>query len=225
MAREGSGVSGRLLAGRWAEGSVLLREFLRAPFRTATVVASSPALAAAMTDVVADYDAPVVVELGPGTGAFTRPIQERLGGSGRHIALEINPQLARPLARRCSAVEVVEADARDLPRTLAVRGLTSCDVVVSGLPWAAMPATAIHPPLVTVVAESLADDGVYTQFTYAWSRRLPPARRQLADLRAHFGEVQVSSVIWANFPPAFVYRCRRPLPSIHNGHDPRLRHP
>lgn len=163
-----------------------------------------------MTAPVSDYDAPLVVELGPGTGAFTAPIQRLLRGAGRHLAVELNPRLAAPLAARFPGVEVEVADARDLPAVLTRRSSPRCDVVVSGLPWAALPATARAPGLVRVVADALTEDGVYTQFTYAWTRTTGPARRQLAELRAHFAEVRISPVIWANLPPALVYECRRP---------------
>jgi 16S rRNA A1518/A1519 N6-dimethyltransferase RsmA/KsgA/DIM1 with predicted DNA glycosylase/AP lyase activity len=36
-----------------------------------------------------------VVELGPGTGSVTAAIEHRLAGRGRHVAVEIDPGLAR----------------------------------------------------------------------------------------------------------------------------------
>src|SRR5262245_47090702 len=44
---------------------------------------------------------PVVVELGPGTGPMTHAIRQRLAGRGRHLAVELNPRMARLLAGRC----------------------------------------------------------------------------------------------------------------------------
>ncbi|WP_123972024.1 hypothetical protein [Streptomyces sp. Ag109_O5-1] len=76
---------------------------------------------------------PVVVELGPGTGAFTHALQRRLAGRGRYIAVEVNPRFAQRLAALPPAVEVVDANATDLAVVLAQRGLSQTDVVVSGL--------------------------------------------------------------------------------------------
>ena len=56
----------------------------------------------------------------------------------------------------------------------------------------------------------LAPGGVFTQFGYTWTRWAPPARRQLADLRAHFAEVTTSRTVWRNLPPAIVNEARRP---------------
>lgn len=181
-----------------------LRAFARDPLHTAAVAPSSAALAAAMTaDVVPGA---VVVELGPGTGAFTRAIQERLAGTGRHLAVERNAEWAALLTARFPGVDVVRADARDLPALLRERGTGPVDAVVSGLPWVAFAGTGLH----TVIAGALAPTGVFTQFAYAATRRLPPARRQLADLRAHFAEVRTGPVVRRNLPPAVVHSARVP---------------
>lgn len=52
----------------------LFRRFLRHPTQVGAVCASSDALARMITEEVGIETAPVVVELGPGTGVFTREI-------------------------------------------------------------------------------------------------------------------------------------------------------
>jgi phospholipid N-methyltransferase len=188
-----------------SERAVFLREFVRSPLRTASVVPSSPGLAEQMITAVPEEGEPVVVELGPGTGTFTEAIQRRLAGRGRHLAIELNPAMAAHVSRRCPAVEVVTGSAADLTGILIARGIRRPDAVVSGLPW-----SAFDDRLVCSIAESLAPAGVYTQFTYAWSRWAPPARRQLAELRQAFSEVVITRTVWRNLPPAFVYVSRRP---------------
>jgi phosphatidylethanolamine/phosphatidyl-N-methylethanolamine N-methyltransferase len=194
----------------WADTGRFLREFVRDPLHTASVTPSSRALAAAMTLPLPVTGEPVVVELGPGTGAFTRAIQERTGGRARHIAVELNPGWADLLARRYPEVEVARADARELPRLLADRGIASVDVVVSGLPWVAYAPGPDGRGLHALIVEALAPTGVFTQFGYSWTRWAPPARRQLADLRAHFAEVATSRTVWRNLPSAVVYTARQP---------------
>jgi phospholipid N-methyltransferase len=189
-----------------------LREFVRDPLTVGAVAPSGPALARLATAPVPRTGSPVVVELGPGTGAFTQPIQRRLGGRGRHIAVEVNPRLAERLAALHPAVDVVNADATDLARTLAQRGISQADVVVSGLPWAAFTTPRQRDLLSTVIA-ALSPHGVFTTFAYVHARWSPPARRLLGSLRSRFDEVVVSRTEWANLPPALVYFCRRPYPT------------
>ncbi|MER6993819.1 methyltransferase domain-containing protein [Saccharopolyspora hirsuta] len=185
-----------------------LWEFVKSPTTTAAVGPSSRALAEQMVAPIPHRGDPVVVELGPGTGAFTEVIQRRLGGRGHHLALELNSRWAAQLGERFPGVESVCADARQLPVLLRERGLRA-DVVVSGLPWVAH-AAVDGVPLVRLVAESLAPGGAFTQFAYTWTRWAPPARRQLADLRAEFEETVISRTVWRNLPPAVVYLARRP---------------
>lgn len=188
-----------------------LREFLRDPRRTASCLPSSRGLADAATAPVPETGDPVVVELGPGTGAFTGVIAERLGGRGHHLAVELNPRLATLLQRRHPGLDVAVADANRLPELLAERGLGAADVVVSGLPWAAHPAHG--PRLTDVLAGSLDPGGVLTQIGYTCTRALPPARRLRARLREAFEEVVVGRAVRANLPPAFVLTARRPRPT------------
>lgn len=190
---------------------LFLREFVRDPLHTAAIAPSSRALAAAMTAPIPATGAPVVVELGPGTGAFTRAIAERTGGRARQLAVELNPRWAALLARRHPDLDVICADAHTLPDLLAKRGIDRVDAVVSGLPWVAYSPGADGRGLHAVITDALADDGVFTQFAYSWTRWAPPARRQLDDLRAHFAEVTTSPVVRRNLPPAVVRRARTPL--------------
>ncbi|GAA1853365.1 class I SAM-dependent methyltransferase [Asanoa iriomotensis] len=190
-----------------------LLEFVRDPLGVGAVAPSSPALARAATAVVPRTGAPVVVELGPGTGAFTGAIQERLGGRGRHIAVERNPRFALQLAGSHPGVEVVNADATDLAAVLAGRGLSQADVVVSGLPWAAF-AESRQRGVLSAVAAVLPPDGVFTTFAYVHTRWAPPALRLRRSIAALFDEVVVGRTEWANLPPALVYYCRRPAAGI-----------
>lgn len=188
-----------------------LREFARDPHHTAAVAPSSAALARDMTAPVPVTGAPTVVELGPGTGAFTGAIQQRLGGRGRHIAVELHDEWARLLTERYPGVEVVRADAGELAAILAERGVSQVDTIVSGLPWAAYTAERTGPSLHTVIARTLAPTGAFTQFAYSLTRHwAPPARAQLADLRRHFAEVTIGRTVWRNLPPAVVYQARQP---------------
>jgi phosphatidylethanolamine/phosphatidyl-N-methylethanolamine N-methyltransferase len=188
-----------------------LSEFVRDPMTVGAIAASGPALARIATAGVPRTGSPVVVELGPGTGAFTGAIQQRLAGRGRHVAVEVNVRFARHLSTLHPAVDVVRADATELATVLAQRGLGPADAVVSGLPWAAF-AESRQREILSPVAGALAPHGVFTTFAYVHARWAAPARRLVRSLRAGFDEVIVSETVWANLPPALVYHCRRPIP-------------
>jgi phospholipid N-methyltransferase len=201
-------ISSRDDGGRWRDVPSVFLEFFRSPNRTAAVLPSSPHLVAPMTAPIPERGEPVVVELGAGTGVFTEGIQRRLGGRGRHIAFELNPRWAELLGHRFPGVEVLCADANELPTVLAERGLAA-DVVVSSVPWEAH--TVVDgSTLVDKIAGSLTEDGAMTQLAHLWTQWASPAKRLAAQMRAGFEETTASRTVWQNFPPALAYVARRP---------------
>lgn len=191
------------------EKALFLGQFLRSPAVIGAIAPSSPSLAAAITVGLPERGDPVVVELGPGTGAFSQAIQRRLAGRGRHLAVEVNPMMARELAARCSGVEVIEGDAAELADLLAARGVAAADVVISGLPWAVFAADHQQAVLDGVRAV-LRPDGAFATFTYTHARLLPPAQAFRRRLAAGFEEVVAGRTVWRNLPPALVLYARRP---------------
>ncbi|PZA21714.1 SAM-dependent methyltransferase [Modestobacter versicolor] len=155
-------------------------------------------------------DAPVVVELGPGTGAVTAALRAAVPEL-RYLGVELNPAMADHLAARFPGIDLVRGPASVLPQALAERGLREVDLVVSGLPWQAF-AGSDGTALVSAIAAHLAPSGAHTQFTYRWSRWAPPGRRQHRELQRFFGHVDLSPTVWPNVPPAVVYTATLPRP-------------
>ena len=85
----------------------MLSTFIRQPFRTGTVVPSSLGLAELMVEDMGLGSADTVVELGPGTGVFTRVIAERVRPDALVLAFEIDETLARELQQQMPRVRVV----------------------------------------------------------------------------------------------------------------------
>ncbi|MFG1695089.1 class I SAM-dependent methyltransferase [Nonomuraea sp. NPDC049309] len=189
--------------------ALFLGQFLRSPGTIGAVAPSSRRLAAAVCAPIPERGEPIVIELGPGTGAFTAEIQQRLGGRGHHLAVELNEPLARLLAGRYPAVDVAHADAMRLGELLAERGLRSADVVISGLPWAAFPG-AMQRELLGAVTEAMSPGAAFTTFSYIHAIPLSSARRFRALLAERFEEVVPGRTVWRNTPPAFVFHARRP---------------
>lgn len=186
------------------ETAVFLREFLRAPVQIGAVAPSSASLASVAVAPVPEHGEPVVVELGPGTGAFSGAIQRRLDGRGRHLAIELNPRLAEIVQRRHPGVEVLNSDAASLPEILAQQGIERADMIISGLPWAAFPAS-LQQSIMDAVRTVLASGGVFATFAYIHALKLPPAVRFRTMLEGQFDRVRTSRTVWRNLPPALVY--------------------
>jgi phospholipid N-methyltransferase len=184
------------------------REFLKDPLAVASLVPSAAPLCRQAAAPLPETGDPVVLDLGAGTGQVTDVIQERLGGRGRHIAVEFNPRMAAVLAERQPKVEVICDDARAVVERLLDEGVRT-DLTVSGLPWL-LTAPRQGRSIFEDLARLAAPGGAVTQLAHAWIRFFPTARQVQRNLEAAFEEVVVSRTVWANVPPAVVYVARRP---------------
>lgn len=181
--------------------------FLRDPLHVAALFPSFPPLCRQAIAPLPETGDPVVLDLGAGTGSVTDEIQKRLQGRGRHIAVEMDEDMAEVLARRHPDVEVMCTDAHTAVEKLLAEGVRA-DLAVSGLPWlATAPKDRSIFPL---LARMAAPGGAVTQLAHAWIRFFPTAKQVQRNLEATFEEVVVSRTVWLNAPPAVVYVARRP---------------
>lgn len=188
------------------ERAAFLGAFMRQPFVTASLTPSSSHLAEAMVAGMDLGRAHTVVELGPGTGSFTRVIERELSRSARLVCMEINPAFARSLAARFPRAQVVNDCAANLERYLPDG--EDIDCVISGLPWVLLPPEE-QRRLLEPMVRRLRRGGTFATFGYSHGFWLPAGRRFRVLLREHFRCVDVSRSVWRNLPPAFVYRCER----------------
>jgi phosphatidylethanolamine/phosphatidyl-N-methylethanolamine N-methyltransferase len=195
--------------GRRGARRAFFAALLRKPGQIGAVAPSSPSLAGVIASVVPTAGAPVVVELGPGTGAVTTAIDARLDPGARHLAVELDPRMAGFLRQAHPGLEVVEGDAAKLQSLLEERGVEHADAVVSGLPWALFD-DVTQASILSQVAAVIGPDGVFATFAYRHGMALAAARRFRRTLHATFAEVQLTPTVWRNMPPAFVYVCRHP---------------
>lgn len=186
-----------------------LEAVLRNPAQVGAIAPTSALMAELLTRIVPRSGTPVVVELGPGTGAVTGVIDDRLPPGARHVAVELDPAMAAFLQRTHPGTDVVEGDAIKLGALLAEHGVEHADAVVSGLPWSLFD-DETQASILTQIAAVVAPDGAFTTFAYRHGLLLPAAHRFRRALHETFEEVLVSATVWRNMPPAFVYVCRRP---------------
>jgi phosphatidylethanolamine/phosphatidyl-N-methylethanolamine N-methyltransferase len=186
-------------------GLRFLEAFIREPFKVGSFWPSSSALSRALVGGCEFRPGDTVVELGPGTGAFTELLLERLRGRGRMLALEISPTNISVLRKRFSPCEIIQDSAEHLTRYVEPR---SARCVVSGLAWGNM-LPAMQDRILAAVLASIAPRGQFVAFGYIHAKWLPTSLRFQRRLRENFRRVEFTPVVWRNLPPAFVYRCWR----------------
>ncbi|MFR9730913.1 class I SAM-dependent methyltransferase [Saccharopolyspora sp. MS10] len=182
---------------------------VRQPGTVGAVLPTSAHVARAVAEVVPTTGSPTVLELGPGTGALSGALRERLPDEADHLAVEIDPEMVRYLNSTKPWLEVVHGDARHLPELLEAAGRHRVNAVISSIPWTLLPVDQ-QRALLDQVSEVLTEDGVFTTVTYVTTLWRANTIAFTGLLRETFEEVLPRSTVWRNVPPARVYVCRRP---------------
>lgn len=182
-----------------------LRSFMANPQRVGAVFPSGAVLAGQITDPIDFYRARVIVELGPGTGAFTQVLAQRAHPACRVLALELDERLAFFVARRYPRVEAINAAAEQLVQVLAERGVEQVDAVVSGLPFANFGACQ-QARVIDAVRAVLRPGGAFVSYSFMHAQVLPTSQQFRRSLRTGFGRLDIVPVL-LNAPPALVYSC------------------
>ena len=185
-----------------------LREYISQPDSIGAVTPSGKALASRMLDGISLEKSSVIVELGPGTGAFTAEVLKRISPDSRFLAIEKNPTFVRDLVEHFNEVEIIEGNASELVSILREKGIEQVDIVVSGLPWASFP-DQLQDEILSEVSRSLSSGGRFVTFAYGGIHLFPKARAFRQRLDKLFQEVERTPIAWRNLPPAFAYHCRR----------------
>jgi phospholipid N-methyltransferase len=185
--------------------------FLSSPRTVSAFAPSSKALADAMTDWIDWSAVENVAEYGAGTGALTEAISQRLMAGGTLISVEIDPLLADMAVRRVPSARVRIGSVTDIEAICAAEGVSTVDSVVSGLPWAMFDSER-QREILTATLRILRPNGFFVTFAHPFGFLVPGGWHFRRLLEEHFVSVQQTPMVWRNFPPAFVYRCRTAAP-------------
>lgn len=181
--------------------TAFLRAWLATPLRVAAFMPSGMALARLITREISPAHAPVI-ELGAGTGAFTRALLARGVPEEALVLVEADAGFARLLRARFPRARVLQLDAMQLRHVELADGVRAGGVV-SGLPLLSMSRRRIAVVLAGAFAH-LSERGAFYQFTYGPRCPAPlPVLERLGLTATCIGRTL------ANLPPASVYRIER----------------
>lgn len=185
-----------------------LKSFLRNPSTLGAIWPSSPFLAEEMVRASNLHAASSVVELGPGSGAFTGHILASLPTGAHFTAIEKCPILAKEVSSKFPKARIIEGCATRLSDHLNEKNIPRPNAILSGLPWAIFDAK-LQKSILNEVHGTLLEDGIFSTFAYYGPHRLAAGQRFRKSLESTFRQVRRTPVVMKNFPPAFVYYCKR----------------
>jgi phospholipid N-methyltransferase len=180
-----------------------LGTFLRHPRRTGAVLPSSRFLARALAKDLAVQPGDLVLEYGPGTGPLTAVLQQRLPPGVQYLGIERDPGFHELLARRFPELPFELGSVEDVGAILAARGLPRPRVILSGLPFASLPAP-VQDRIVRGVVDVLLPHGEFRTFQYVHAYGMPAARRFRRVMAGLFPRFRRFGPVLCNVPPAYV---------------------
>ena len=183
------------------EFTTFAKAWLRSPLKVGAVFPSGAVLARAITSEINEATGSVL-ELGPGTGVFTRALLAKGVASENLTLLEYDAKLAKLLCVRFPEVRIVSACATKLD-SLGLYDEKGVGAIVSGLPLLSMPHGTIHRILEGAFSQ-LSETGAIYQFTY---RPLCPVPRKV--MKALDLQSVCTSFSMRNLPPAWVFAIRK----------------
>jgi phosphatidylethanolamine/phosphatidyl-N-methylethanolamine N-methyltransferase len=178
-----------------------LRSWVASPLQVGAVAPSGGSLARLMT-IEISASTGQVLELGPGTGAFTRALLDRGVDENDLTLVEYEWDFASLLQRRFPKARVLRMDASRLADKMLFQDAT-VGAVVSGLPLLCFP-----PEIITAILSGAFNycrpEGAFYQVTYGPRCPVPRAILDALGLEAR-------RIGWTvrNLPPATVYRIAR----------------
>jgi len=199
-----------------------LTQFLRTYQTTGAVIPSGRALASALCRHVGTGGPQKILEAGPGTGAVTEQVVERLRPEDHLWMVELNPTFAshlrsafverpsfRAVADRCRLIE-------GSVQELGEQG--SFDIVVSGLPLNNFSSEDVRV-ILEAYSKLLKPSGILSFFQYILIRdaktmvSFGPERLRLKGvgelIDTVLGEKEFAREwVWPNVPPAWVHHLR-----------------
>lgn len=169
--------------------------------QVSAIAPSGERLARLMTKEVEALDEPIL-ELGPGTGVFTRALLARGVRECDLTLIEFGAEFVEVLSQRFPEARIVQMDAGRIAESCLFEK-SPVGAVVSGLPLLSMPPAQITA-ILSGAFSVLRGDGAFYQFTYG--PRCPVPRPILEHLGLE--AARIGGTV-RNLPPASVYRIRR----------------
>ncbi|MBU2018180.1 MAG: phospholipid methyltransferase, partial [Bacteroidetes bacterium] len=141
----------------------------------------------------------IIVELGPGTGVFTKKIVEKMHPECRLLIFELNDGFYKRLKEDISDPRCIfiHDSAEFIDKYLKEHHLGKADFILSSLPLANFPAR-LRKRLVIASSQNINQNGKFIQFQYSTQSKVL--------FESVFEKVQIKFTLW-NFPPAFVFTC------------------
>lgn len=184
------------------ENIEFLQAFLKNPGKVGSIKPSSPELAQKMIEGIMPDKNNAVLELGVGTGAITKFLQEIVPDDKSYLGIELDRDLVRLLRRNFPDMQIVRGNAVDTAAIHQRSGIGKIGYVICCLPFVSLP-NEVGEQIMLQIDKFMQQGCTFRTFQYAHGYYFPSAIKLREFMRDRYGKSKRSPLIVKNVPPAY----------------------
>ena len=184
------------------ENIQFLQAFLKNPGTVGSIAPSSPELGRRMVAGIRPDENNIVLELGVGTGAITKLLQERVPDEDSYLGIELDRDLVRSLNRNYPDMRIIRGNALQAADIHERSGLGKVSSIICCLPFVSIP-NEVGEKILLEIDKFMQQGCIFRTFQYAHGYYFPSAVKLREFMRDRYGKWKRSPLIVKNVPPAY----------------------
>jgi phosphatidylethanolamine/phosphatidyl-N-methylethanolamine N-methyltransferase len=184
------------------ENIQFLQAFLKNPGTVGSIAPSSPELGRRMVAGIRPDENNIVLELGVGTGAITKFLQERVPDEDSYLGIELDRDLVRSLNRNYPDMRIIRGNALQAADIHERSGLGKVSSIICCLPFVSIP-NEVGEKILLEIDKFMQQGCIFRTFQYAHGYYFPSAVKLREFMRDRYGKWKRSPLIVKNVPPAY----------------------
>lgn len=184
------------------ENIQFLQAFLKNPAKVGAITPSSPELAQKMIAGIAPSKDNIVLELGVGTGAITKFLQDVVPDDRSYLGIELDRHLVRTLKKNYSGLQIVCGNAAEMHQIHRKSGFGKVGYIICCLPFVSLP-NEVGEQILLEIDKFMQAGCTFRTFQYAHGYYFPSAIKLREFMRDRYGKAKRSPLIVKNVPPAY----------------------
>jgi len=184
------------------ENIEFLQAFLKNPLKVGAITPSSPELAQKMVEEIFPNKKNIVLELGVGTGAITKFLQEVVPDKESYLGIEIDKTLVRSLKKNYANLRFVCGNARDVFALHQKSKLGKVGYIICCLPFVSLP-NEVGEEIFAEIDRFMQTGCIFRTFQYAHGFFFPSAIKLREYMETRYGKAEKSPLVMKNVPPAY----------------------
>ena len=184
------------------ENIQFLQAFLKNPGKVGSIAPSSTELALKMLEGIEPDENNIILELGVGTGAITKYIQDIVPNDKSYLGIELDKTLVKSLKKNYPNLRFVCGNARDVFALHQKSKLGKVGYIICCLPFVSLP-NEIGEQILSEIDKFMQAGCVFRTFQYAHGFFFPSAIKLREYMETCYGKAKKSPLIIKNVPPAY----------------------